>query len=342
MHEHAGPLFPSPDLVALIHLCEALGERIAQSPSIDLARVQAIETELGCTLPDDVLVLLAARSPILKCATNLSLDEILEVADDVWTDGVPEDYVAIATVYHEPFAERYEGAHGGPYDVIAIARTSSSPSVLVVSDGYPRDEPTTLAALAREKIEDWYRRRDDWIRCVEIAAQPWDRRFAPRLAGANAKAANPAERWATHPKLGRGRLLEMHDDKCTVVFDSGTKVLKSSMLVLEDAPKVEVPSEPQRSVSRARSHALWEEFASRLAKVGVDATRGFFEQADPSKGHDADGHAYRRRDADGRVRTTLRILKDLTGAKLPASYGYEESASESWRSPEHCFESATR
>jgi hypothetical protein len=332
--------------VALLHLCEALGERVAQSPSLDLARVQAVEAELGCALPDDVLVVLAVRSSILECATNLSLDEILEVGDDVWTNGVPEDHVAIAAVYHEPFAERYEGAHGGPYDVIAIPRTSSSPSILVVSDGRPHDEPTTLAAFAREKIAAWYRRRDEWIRCVETAGQPWDRRFAPRLSGAPAKTATAPERWVTHPKLGRGRLLEMRDDKFTVAFDSGTKVLKSSMLVLEDAPKVETP--PQRPrVSGARSHVLWEEFASRLAKAGVDATRGFFEQADQSKGHDADGHAYRRRDADGRARTTLRVLKELTGVKLPSSYGYEESASESWpseswRSPEHCFESATR
>jgi hypothetical protein len=34
--------------------------------------------------------------------------------------------------------------------------------------------------------------------------------------------------------------------------------------------------------------------------------------------------------------------KELTDVKLPPSYGYEESASESWRSPEHCFESATK
>lgn len=338
MHTQAGPLSPSAELVTLLRLYEALGERVPQSPSLDLARVQAIETELGCALPDDVLVVLAVRSPMLTCATNLSLDEILDVGDGVWTRGVPDDHVAIAAVYHEPFAERYEGAHGGPYDVVAIPRSASS-AILVVSDGHA-SEPSTLAAFAHEKIEEWFRRRAGWIQRVERAARPWDRRFAPRLSGAPTNATPATERWATHPKLGRGRLLEIRDDKCTVLFDAGKKVLKTSMLVLDEAPTVAPTARPPR-VSHARAHALWDEFAARLAKAGIDPTRGFLEQADRSKGHGADGHAYRRRDADGRVHTTLRILQELTGVKLKSSYDYESSASESWDSPEHCFESAT-
>jgi hypothetical protein len=346
MHDQAGALTASADLIALLRLCEALGERIPRSPTLNLARVQRIEEELGCALPDDVLVVLAVRSPMLECATSLSLEDILEVGDDVWSRGVPDDHVAIAAVYHEPFAERYEGAHGGPFDVISIPRTPTpASSILVVNDGRPAEEPTTLAAFAREKIEDWYRRREDWIRSVELAAQPWERKFEPRLTGAPAAKPSAAERWVTHPKLGRGKLLEVRDDKWTVEFASGTKVLKASVLVLEEVASAAPPPAPAPSpprVSPARSHPLWPVFVERLARAGVDATRGFFEQADQSKGHGAEGHDYRRRDADARVKTTLRLVAELTGVKLPSSFRYDDSASESWRSPEDCFDSATR
>src|SRR5690348_9065980 len=84
-HE-AGPLHPSAELIELLALCEALGERIPASPSLDLAAVRAVEEELGARLPDDALAMIAVRGTMLRCATNLALEELLDVAED-WSEG---------------------------------------------------------------------------------------------------------------------------------------------------------------------------------------------------------------------------------------------------------------
>jgi hypothetical protein len=335
MHTRAGRLSISPELAELIHLCERCGEPMPSAPSLALAKVQRIEAELECALPDDVLAVLATRAPMLRTATGLAFDELLDVHDG-WADGVPDTHVAIAYVYGEPFAERFEGAHGGPYDVLAIPREGpvTRTEVLVLTDGRLPDAPTTLAAFATEKIEAWYQ---SGTRSGDAT------RFEPRLVGEPAPTATLRERWVTHPKLGRGRLLEVRDDKWVVAFEAGTKTLKSSMCVADPEP-TEAKSTPRaRSrVETAPDHPQWSEFAARLQKAGVDPLRSFYEQADASKGTDADGWAYRMRDADARVRTTLRIVRELTGRKLPATLSWDDTESEAWTSPIECFRAGTR
>jgi hypothetical protein len=242
MNARVGPLTPSAELLGVLRLCEALGDRVPREPTLSSSAVRDIERELGATLPDDALVIMAVDCPTLRCATHLVLDEILDVHED-WSNGVPDEQVAIAAVYSEPFAEVHEGAHGGPYEVLAIPRGTDAKqtTIVVVSDGAASDEPSTLAAFAREKIEAWHR-RDDWLRIL-AAARSWDAPFTPRLVAGPKEESHAPERWVTHPAFGRGRLLEIRDDKWTVAFASGTKVLKSNALTEE--PQAPNPARPK-------------------------------------------------------------------------------------------------
>lgn len=234
MHIKAGPLHPSPGMLELLRLRRAQGATLGKA-TLDVAAVHAIEEELGATLPDDVLVVLALRDPDLNCATGLSLDAILDAAED-WAEGVPEDHVAIGYVYEEPFAEREEDAHGGAYQVIAVARRAqrSSPHVLVVRDGAV-DEETTLAAFAREKIAAWYGKDSaSWLGALqrEAALPLVDESFQPALVGALRTPPAAPERFVQHPKFGRGRVVETRTEngetKLVIDFESaGRKTLLS-------------------------------------------------------------------------------------------------------------------
>jgi hypothetical protein len=188
----------------LLRLSRALGAKLGGA-TLDVAAVHDIETELGATLPDDVLILLATRDRDLACATGLSLEDILESAED-WGDGVPDDHVAIARVYWEPFAERENDAHGGEYEVLAIPRPGDRASPRILVDGLE----TTLATFAREKLTLWFRDQEGWIEALrrEAALPLVDDAFHPALVGALPPRAVMRERIVEHPKFGRGRVIE--------------------------------------------------------------------------------------------------------------------------------------
>lgn len=332
----AGPLRVSDEMRMLLGHCFVQGEPIPENPTLSLERVLAIEQQLGAALPDDALALAASRSHLLRHATGFSLDEVLDFADD--ERDLPDDHVAIAVVYSEPFAELYEGAHGGPFFTLAIrrGRKVSDPEVLLVTEnGTPK--PPTLAAFARARIEEWHRSRNEASPLASAGAID----FVPVLVATPARAA-PVERVVDHPRLGRGRLLEERDDKWVVAFDDGsTRTLLRSAFpqALPDAPAVPIaPRAPPREP--VPDHPLWPVFADKLRARGVDPERGFFEQADASKGTNGDGFNYRCRDADARARVTLNLLRELCGRRPRRLASYESSESEIWSSPADCFRSA--
>ncbi|APR77917.1 Hypothetical protein A7982_03264 [Minicystis rosea] len=232
MHVEAGPLHPTDSMLELLRLSRALGAAPG-ARTLDVAAVHAIETELGATLPDDALIVLTMGDGDLACATGLALDAILDAAED-WGDGVPDDHVAIAFVYEDPFAEREEDAHGGAYEVIAIPRDASRSSsrVLIVRDGHAEEE-TTLAAFAREKIAAWYSRDSaSWLSALqrEAALPLADDTFRPALVGALPVARAEPVRFVAHPKFGRGRVLETRTEngetKLVIAFETaGQKTL---------------------------------------------------------------------------------------------------------------------
>ncbi len=243
MHTQAGPLHPSQGMLELLRLCRARGVKFGEA-SLDLSAVHAIELELGATLPDDVLIVMALHDPDLTCAAGVSIDRILDCAED-WGGALPSSHVAIGVFYPEPFAARDEGAHGAALQVIGIRRDglSSSPQVLVTeairrrrgddsSELERADSGTTLADLARDNLTAWLRDRDGWLDVQRRQAQLplLDETFRPALTGVLAAEPRAVVRVVLHPKFGRGRVVEERSDggesKLVVDFETaGQKTL---------------------------------------------------------------------------------------------------------------------
>jgi len=248
MHTEAGPLHPSRAMLELLRFRRAGGATFRDA-TLDVAVVHSIEKELGAALPDDVLVLLATGDAELACATGLSLDRILDCAED-WGAGLPSGYVAIARVRERPFVARSNalGEGGGGYEVLALRRSGvrASPNVLVVDapkargdlrrvpiEVGPEDE-TSLAEVARDKLTAWLRDhlKESWFAVLEREARlPLDDvSFRPSLAGALPGPPVEALRLVAHPKFGRGRVLEERtqdgDAKLVIDFETaGRKTL---------------------------------------------------------------------------------------------------------------------
>jgi hypothetical protein len=228
MHTTAGPLHPSRALLELLRLGRALGHRYDVA-TLDVGVVNAIESELGATLPDDALILMAIGQRDLTCATGLRIDMILDVAE-ICENKVDDDYVAIAQVDPEPFAARDEGAHGLPLQTISIARDGQADSTKIVVDGAEE----TLADFARNNLMVWLRRKenDEWLQTLsrEKTLPLEDESFKPALTGSVATKPAKPERTVAHPKFGRGKVVEEKTDagdlKLVIDFENaGRKTL---------------------------------------------------------------------------------------------------------------------
>ncbi len=249
MHTTAGPLQPSSAMLELLRLSRARGASFTDA-TLDVAVVHRIETELRATLPDDVLVVLATRDPDLACATGLSVDTILDFAEDCEA-GLGHDYVAIARVYEAPFAARATaGERGGGLEVLAVRRpgNSAGQGVLVVEASVargrrPRDMPigppdpddeTSLAVLARERMTAWFREQDAgaWFEALrrEATLPLVDPSWSPALVGSLFDGLAGPRRVVVHPKFGRGAVVEERvdggDPKLVIDFEAaGRKTL---------------------------------------------------------------------------------------------------------------------
>jgi hypothetical protein len=240
MHDHPGPLAISASLDEVLRLCRALAARDrelaaearpSELPVLDLGAVHTIEAELGVTLADDVLVVLAARIPLLDCASGLRLDAILDAASAVAERAerrgfaVDERKVVIARLYQEPFAARHNGAHGGEFHAISVPRDGTRDGTEIFVDGFA----TTLGSLIKDKLADWFRDHGDWLGALHaLAHEPFaDPTFAPALVGElGASAASPTH-WVSHTTFGRGRVVDaLADGKLVIEFDTaGRKTL---------------------------------------------------------------------------------------------------------------------
>ncbi|MEO7111326.1 MAG: hypothetical protein ABI183_12880 [Polyangiaceae bacterium] len=226
MHDKAGPLHPSRELLELLRLQRALGKTFGEA-TLDVSVVHAIETELGATLPDDALIIMALRDRDLSCATGLKVDSILDIAEDC-EDDAPDDHVAIAQLDHEPFAARDEGVHGGALQVMSIARPGDAASPKIMVDGFE----DTIAGFARDKITVWLRHNDNWLQVLshEKDLPLEDESFKPALTGLVVTKPAKPERKVAHPKFGRGLVVEEKSDagdlKLVIDFENaGRKTL---------------------------------------------------------------------------------------------------------------------
>jgi hypothetical protein len=231
MHDRARPLVPSQGLHDLLRLCRSLAALDPKvtvdvtpraEPVLHVAAVHAIESELGVTLPDDVLVVLAAGMPILDCASGLRLDGICDFADD---ERFTPDGVTIGRVYCRPFAARAENDHGAQIWRLGVPRGADAASTrILVDDG---SEQATLASFMHDRISEWYRGASaHWLGALHALTQSSfdDASFRPALVGELAQpAAAPPPRWVSHPKFGRGKIVSTAGDKVVVDFDSGER-----------------------------------------------------------------------------------------------------------------------
>jgi hypothetical protein len=232
MHTMAENLHPSRELLELLRLARAIGKTFGEA-TIDVGAVNAIEQDLGATLGDDLLIIMATRDRDLACASGLNIETLLDVAED--EGEVADGYVAIARIEHDPLVARDDGAHGGAFQTIAIPRPGDRTSGKITIDGVAE---TNIAAFARDNFMAWLRRNDNWVGIMtrEKLLPLEDETFKPALTGkVFAKAALP-ERIVAHPKFGRGKVVEEKTDagdlKLVIDFESaGRKTLLAKFVV---------------------------------------------------------------------------------------------------------------
>ena len=155
--------------------------------TLDIGALAAIEAELGTELHDDVLVVLAARIPMLTTATALAIDSVLDRVGEAH----PHDgWVSIAWVSDRPFeARRYQGHGGGLYDlyVPVPARAAS----VVVPGGF-FEAPVAFPVWVEDQLRPELGERSDWLELRERVAAVSD---VPELAARRRR----ARRAASHP-----------------------------------------------------------------------------------------------------------------------------------------------
>lgn len=226
MHTTAGPLHPSRELLELFRLARAIGKSFGEA-TLDVAAVNAIETDLGATLGDDLLILMATRDRDLACASGLDIETLLDVAED--SDDADDAWVRVARLDHDPLTARDEGAHGGAFQYFSIPRPGDAASGKIMVDHVAE---TSIAAFARDNVMSWLRRSDKWIEIMtrEKSLPLEDDTFKPALTGKLTVKAAAVERKVAHPKFGRGRVVEEKTDagdlKLVIDFESaGRKTL---------------------------------------------------------------------------------------------------------------------
>jgi len=234
-------------MLEVLRLCRALGRPPVGDAALELSFVRRVEAELGATLHDDVLAVLAARSPVLACATGLAADTILDFAED-WARAFPAGFAAVASLAEDPFAARdSHGELGGAIQALGVERAPNreAPARVMLAarrrlrarddgDEARHDDGggTTLAAFARGNLEAWFRHQEGWFEALarEKDLVLDDPTFRPAVVGALAVDAPRPERVVTHPKFGRGKVIESRiesgETKLVIAFDgAGQKVL---------------------------------------------------------------------------------------------------------------------
>jgi hypothetical protein len=187
---------------------------------LDVGALAAIETELGTELHDDVLIVLAARIPMLATATALAIDRVLDrVGEAADHDG----WRSIAWVSDRPFeARRYPG-HGGGLSELYVPVPARADSV--VAPGGCFDTPLAFPAWVEDQLRPELGERSDWLELRErLAAVTELPTFA--LAGGMPEVAR-ATRRVVHDKFGAGTVVRALDGdrKLVIAFADGERTL---------------------------------------------------------------------------------------------------------------------
>jgi hypothetical protein len=188
--------------------------------TVDIGALAAIEAELGAELHDDVLIVLAARIPMLTTATALSIDTVLDRIGEAH----PRDgWVSIAWVSERPFeARRYPGHGGELYDlyVPVPARAES-----VVAPGGFFETPIEFPVWVEDQLRPELGGRSDWLDLREQVAAMVD---VPAFAlSGGVPQVSQVTRRVIHDKFGVGTVVRALDEgsKLVIAFADGERTL---------------------------------------------------------------------------------------------------------------------
>jgi len=187
--------------------------------TLDIGALAELEAELGTELHDDVLIVLAARIPMLTTATALTIDRVLDRLGEAHPHS---GWVSIAWVSERPFEARRSGHGGGLYDlyVPVPARAES-----VVAPGGFFDTPLAFPGWVEDQLRPELRERSDWLdlrgRLAAVTDLP-----AFALAGRVPEVPLPTRR-VIHDKFGVGTVVRALDDgsKLVIAFADGERTL---------------------------------------------------------------------------------------------------------------------
>jgi hypothetical protein len=188
--------------------------------TLDVGALAAIEAELGTELHDDVLVVLAARIPMLTTATALAIDRVLDRVGEAH----PRDgWVSIAWVSERPFEARRDPGHGGGLYDLYIPVPARADSV-VAPDGF-FDAPVAFPTWVEDQLRPELGARSDWLELRERLAATAD---VPAFALAGGVPELPrSTRRVIHDKFGVGTVVRALDDgsKLVIAFADGERTL---------------------------------------------------------------------------------------------------------------------
>ena len=231
----AGPLVPSEGMRRVLRLVNAVREAASArgetevvvdvTPSgpgtLDVGALAAIEAELGTELHDDVLIVLAARIPMLTTATALAIDRVL---DRVGEADLPSGWVSIAWVSERPFEARRTRGHGGGLFDLCVPVPARAESV--VAPGGFFDAPLAFPGWAEDQLRLELGGRSDWLDLRERLAAVAD---VPAFALASRIPGVPlaAARRVIHDKFGTGTVVRELDagNKLVIAFADGERTL---------------------------------------------------------------------------------------------------------------------
>jgi hypothetical protein len=188
--------------------------------TLDIGALAAIEAELGTELHDDVLIVLAARIPMLTTATALAIDRVLDRAGEA---RARDGWVSIAWASERPFEARRDQGHGGDLYDLYVPVPARADSVVAVDGGF--DAPVAFPVWVEDQLRPELGDRSDWLdlreRLAAVADVP-----AFELTGRVPDVARSARR-VIHDTFGAGTVVRALDDgsKLVIAFADGERTL---------------------------------------------------------------------------------------------------------------------
>jgi hypothetical protein len=199
------------------------------SRTVDTGALAAIEAELGTELHDDVLIVLAARIPMLTVATGLELDGLLDRVGEV---EVPSDWVSVALVSDDPFAaRRSRGESGGDVSDLCVPVPARAESMVgIAHKRRVHVDPLAFPPWVEDQLRLELGRRSDWLellaKIVLVTELPT---FA--LSGSASELPPAAVRRVIHDKFGVGTVVRaLEGGKLVIAFADGERTLLARVL----------------------------------------------------------------------------------------------------------------